>query len=291
MQDWICLRKMSSMFNRVHDTHLPKTVEVLSASDLNPKYLNCVEFYISSWLSIPTHKQVKFIPKVLLIADSIPDYLIHYSEYLQLIDADQLNSAYVSQTSRIIEGRNSRADFVMTSDIDMLPMSVEFETNIVLSDIQTNETFYILRDVLEPGQYPICYNLAKPTTWNLLLADYGDYVPTSTILRQILNEFGGPAAYSGIHGGAGWTIDQQKSWSVIQRTQSGFFVKSFTDRETSHRRLDRAHHRGIIKWLVLPLVFLGFFHDYHVHHPVEKHKNYIRILLNLRNFGLGMRSA
>lgn len=266
------------------------TVEVLSASDLNPKYLNCVKYYISSWLSLPTQSQIKFIPKVLLIADSIPDELREYSEYLLLIDANNMHSAFVSQTSRIIEGKNSSADFVMTSDIDMLPMSIKFESNVVLSDVKTEETFYILRDVLEPGQYPICYNLAKPSSWQLLLNDFGRDLPTSIILRQILQEFGGQAAYSGVHGGAGWAIDQRALWNVVRKNNSRVRILRFTDVDTSHRRLDRAHHRGIIKWLVLPLVFMGYFHDYHVHHPVESHKTYIKILMKIRNLGLNMRN-
>ena len=266
-----------------------KTVEVLSASDLNPKYLDCVKFYISSWLSIPAQSEIRFIPKVLLIADSIPDDLKEFSEYLYLLDANGMHSAFVSQTSRIIEGKNSSADFVMTSDIDMLPMSIKIESSIVRNDVKTEEMFYILRDVLEPGQYPICDNLAKPSSWRLLLNDFGNDLPTSIILARILQEFGGQSAYSGLHGGAGWTIDQQALWNVIKKSDSGVSFKTFTDRDTSHRRLDRVHHRGVIKWLVLPLVFLGYFHDYHVHHPVRSHKTYIRTLIKIRNLGIVMR--
>jgi hypothetical protein len=265
------------------------TVEVLSASDLNPKYLNCVKFYISSWLSIPIQNQTRFIPKVLIIANSIPEILKDYSDYLLLVDAGDLPSAYVSQAARIVEARNSRADFVMTSDIDMLPLSVRFESSIINSGDFSQDSFFILRDVLEPGQFPICYNLAKPSVWQSLFNQYEHQESTSNILWSILHEHGGPSAYSGMHGGKGWTIDQQTLWNLVQHCATKIQVESFVDNETAHRRLDRIHHKGLVKWVVLPLVFIGYYHDYHVHHPVDLNRTFIKVLLKIRNLGMGMR--
>lgn len=268
-----------------------KVVEVLSASDLNPKYLSCVRFYISAWLSLPVRNEIIFIPKVLLIAGSIPDELQAYSEYLMVVDPEDMHSAYASQTSRIIEARNSEADFVMTSDIDMLPLNIDFESHVVNSETLNQNSFFILRDVLEPGQFPICYNLAKPKIWQSLLHQYGPETPTSKILRAILDEFGGKSVYSGLHGGGGWTIDQQALWKLVQRNSMNIHIERFKDCQTDHRRLDRARHRGLFKWIVLPLVFLGFYHDYHVHHPVDENETYIKILMKARNLGNAMRAS
>jgi hypothetical protein len=266
-----------------------KIVEVLSASDLNPRYLQCVKLYINSWLSIPVDNQVKFLPKVLIVANSIPASLQGYSEYLLLIDPQDMPTAFVAQTSRIIEARNSTADFVMTSDIDMLPLKVDFESKIVNSKSLNLDSFFILRDVLEPGQFPICYNLARPKVWRLLTNHYGSETASSKILSDILNEFGGNSAYSCLHGGKGWTFDQETLWNLVQDNNNKFQFKSFNDQQTAHRRLDRSSHRGIIKWLVLPLVFLGYFNDYHVHHPVDSNSIYIRALLKIRNLGFDLK--
>lgn len=278
------------MSNSRIDRNEFRVIEVLSSSDLNPKYLSCVKLFISSWLSIPNGGKVRFVPRVLLIANAIPQDLTDFSAYITLVEPSELHSAFVSQVSRIIEGRNSSANFVMTSDIDMLPMNIDFETSVVKCDTNTEERFYILRDVLEPGQYPICYNLARPSSWHLLLEDYGSDTPTSEILRSILDQYGGFSAYSGLHGGEGWTIDQQALWSLVKRNHPTLRIVLFNDAQTSHRRLDRAHHRGLIKWVILPLVFIGYYHDYHVHHPVDANKTYIRLLLKIRNFGIIMRN-
>jgi hypothetical protein len=268
-----------------------KTVEVLSASDLNIKYLNCVESYISAWLSVPVQNQIKFIPKVLIVAKSIPKSLLHFSEFLVLIDPLDMPTAFVSQTARIIEAQNSVADYVMTSDIDMLPLSVSFECALIDSHDFDPNSFFILRDVLEPGQYPICYNLAKPEVWRSLIHSYGVGSPTSKILRDILDEFGGNSAYSGLHGGSGWTIDQQTLWNLIQDNVAGIRFEKFLDSQTRHRRLDRIHHRGFLKWLILPLVFIGFYHDYHVHHPIVANMKYVKVALRIRNLGIGLRQS
>lgn len=270
----------------VHPNQI-RIVEVLSSSDLNPKYLDCVPLYITSWLSIPIKKHVKFLPKVLIVASEIPDSLSKYSEYLQLLDPQDMPTAFVAQTSRIVQAKNSIADFVMTSDIDMLPLSVNFETNIIDSEKFNLDSFFILRDVLEPGQFPICYNLAKPSVWSSLINRYGSGETTQKNLRVILDEFGGNSAYSGLHGGKGWTIDQQVLWNLVQDSVRQISFKRFTDHESGHRRLDRIHHRGLLKWLILPFVFFGFFHDYHVHHPVDLNRKYINMVIRVRNLGLG----
>ena len=268
-----------------------KIVEVLSASDLNTKYLDCVALYITSWLSIPIKKQVKFIPKVLIVAKAIPDSLSGYSEYLKLVDPQDMPTAFVAQTSRIVEARNSMADFVMTSDIDMLPLNVNFECSIIDSKKLDLNSFFILRDVLEPGQFPICYNLAKPKVWSLLFNRYGGGEGSPRILRVILDRFGGNSAYSGLHGGEGWTIDQQVLWGLVQDNVHKIQFERFADHESGHRRLDRIHHRSLLKWLILPLVFFGFYHDYHVHHPVDSNRKYIKMVIRVRNFGLGMNKS
>jgi hypothetical protein len=250
-----------------------------------------VELYIAAWLSTPITNQVKFLPKVLIVGNAIPDCLNKYSEYLQLVDPQDMPTAFIAQTSRIIEARNSRADFVMTSDIDMLPLNVNFESSIIDSVTLNQNPFFILRDVLEPGQFPICYNLASPKVWRLLLSRHGSETPTLTILRDILDNFGGNSAYSGLHGGKGWTIDQQTLWNLIQDNNLKIQFERFEDHQTAHRRLDRIHHKGFLKWLTLPFVFCGFFHDYHVHHPVDKNQNFIKAVIVARNLGFGMRRS
>ena len=267
-----------------------KTMEVISASDLNPKYLSCVRFFISSWLTYPATSGVRFIPKVLIVADVIPHEIRDLTKYLKIVKPTNLPSAFVAQTSRIIEARESEYDLVMTSDIDMLPLSLSFETKVLSSDSLNSLTFIIMRDVLPPGQLPICYNIASPSAWNLLLDHFGNNLSTLDILKKILDEHGGRENYSGEHGGRGWTIDQETLWQLIQSNSKSLNVVKYQDQQTSHRRLDRSSTGKIKKWLALPLVFFGIYHDYHVHHPVTQNAMYLKILIAVRDLGLKVRS-
>jgi hypothetical protein len=125
--------------------------------------------------------------------------------------------------------------------------------------------------------------------WRSLFNRYGKGISTQKILRKVLDDFGGNSAYSGLHGGSGWTIDQQTLWNVVQDNVLHVKVERFVDRQTGHRRLDRIHHKGLLKWFSLPLVFFGFFHDYHVHHPVDSNKRFIRAVILARDLGFVVR--
>jgi glycosyltransferase involved in cell wall biosynthesis len=264
------------------------TVEVLSASDLNNKYLGCVRHYIQSWNSYPIKNGIKYVPKVLLVAEKLPAFLEDVSQYLQLINPRELPTSFVSQASRLTETKNSLADYVMTSDIDMLPLSLRFENKLLSQTEEGFEGFFILRDVLAPGQYPICYNIAKPKTWETLLANAFTQVESIEILRSFLNSNGGLDQYDGVHGGIGWTLDQEMLWKMIEGRRDSIEIIKFTDLETQHRRLDRVRHRQFLKWLFSPLVLFGYFHDYHIHHPVQNNQKYLRLVIMFRNFRLRM---
>jgi hypothetical protein len=266
-----------------------KVVEIIGASDLNPKYLDCVRFFISSWLTYPSQDGIRYSPKVLIVADEIPQEIKDLSRYLKLIKPIDLPSAFVAQTSRIIEARGSSYDYVMTSDIDMLPLSLSFETRLLNSGSINSSSFVILRNVLPPGQFPICYNIGSPSSWNSLLTNLGKDLTTLEILRKILTENGGHENYSGEHGGVGWTIDQETLWQLVESNPMGLNVLKYQDHQTSHRRLDRSNTGKMKKWLILPLVFFGVYHDYHMHHPVRENHFYLKILIKVRNLGLKIR--
>ena len=263
-------------------------VEVLSASNLNVKYLDCVRHYINSWNSVSVTSGIRYVPKVLLVAEEIPSFLDDLSEYLQLINPQDLPSAFVAQASRLTEASNSAADYVMTSDIDMLPITLAFENSLLSRTGTSFDSFFILRDVLEPGQYPICYNLAAPKTWGRLLSGTYPKMESMDILRNFLNSNGGEEGYGGMHGGIGWTLDQELLWKIIENENGSIKVIKFTDLETKHRRLDGARYRGISKWVFAPLVLFGYFHDYHIHHPVSTNTKYVWVINKLRNFRLRM---
>ena len=255
-------------------------VLALTAVNLNAKYLNCVPLFIQYWLSLkPTNSSVTFEPKVLIIADELPLDLRPYEQWCQLFPFDtKVSSTFASQVVRIFQPSMELADYVITTDIDMLPLTDRM-FQVAIDFLGKGSEFVICRDVLPEGQYPICYNVASPKTWQEV-----NGVRSQNEIRSRMSELflklDEETNYRGQHGGAGWFLDQEELFSMVNKFEAGGgSVTKLRDYQTKHRRLDRYFMPFPINWFFLPAVSLGFFTDYHVHHPVLRHKRYINTVL------------
>jgi hypothetical protein len=252
------------------------SVEVVTAANLNPKYLDCVPYFIDFWKLMNKSSIVRFNPRVAIIAEEMPKKLSRYAENLILISPQGLDSAFVSQVIRIYMAGVSEAQYAMTSDVDMLPLNPKvYEFGI--RNIFNSNDFVVLRDVLPAGEFPICYNLASVKTWAQLFIDKNNNSPKE-FLNGVNSKYNADNSYSGIHGGVGWSIDQRFLYDGVVDSGTAIQIKKFTDVQTGHRRLDRIHHRFPFNWLLLPLVVFGRFSDYHVHHPIQKNVFFVRAL-------------
>lgn len=263
------------------------TVEVVTAANLNPKYLGCVPFFIDFWKLMNKSSSIRFQPRVAIIADEIPEDLVEYSEDLTLIPAHGYDTALVSQVIRIYMAALSKAEYAITSDVDMLPLNPKIYELGIRNLINSND-FVVLRDVLPAGEFPICYNLASVRIWHQLFIDQENSSPQDFLI-EVNSNFNSDNSYSGIHGGAGWNIDQKFLYERIIHSEKMINLRKFKDEQTGHRRLDRIHHRFPLNWLLLPLVLLGAFSDYHIHHPIQKNLLFVKALrrvLELRSRGI-----
>lgn len=258
-------------------------ITVLTASDLSPKYLDCVPWYIDFWLSQESQiPGVSFRPAVLVIADELPELLKNYSEYCTLINTE-LPTAFVSQNIRTLYSALVDSDLVMTSDVDMLTMNSKL-IDAALGKWADSKipTFAILRDVLPAGQFAICYSVAAPLTWSNVfqIRSIEDVHIRLNELFEKLNS----DEYLGSHGGYGWFIDQEYLFEQVSNSEQNgnLNLLRFKDNETGHRRLDRVFHRGPLKWIVIPMIIQNRYSDYHVHHPVGKYSKYLSALLKIK---------
>lgn len=254
------------------------SVEVVTAANLIPRYLDCVPFFIDFWKLMTHQSELNFIPKVAIIADEIPASLTEYKDNLLLISPGNLDGGLVSQVIRIYMAGISKADFAITSDVDMLPMSpriYEFGINA----IRRPNDFVVLRDVLPFGEFPICYNLASSSTWKHLFINGDSSV--DFFLESIEIKFNSDGSYTGIHGGVGWNIDQRFLFETVISSENKINLLKFSDSVTGHRRLDRAHHKFPFNWFLLIYALLGKFSDYHVHHPIKNHTIFVKFLFKI----------
>jgi hypothetical protein len=259
-----------------------KTLTVVSASNLNPRYLDCVPLWFEFWELQPIDGW-KVVPHLFLVASELPVTLTRWAENITILPADGLSSAFVAQNIRTIGARNfPDSSAVMTTDIDMLPMHPRVLAYALKGYDENTESFIILRNVIEHlGEYPICYNIASPRTWGRI---FNAEISDIDYCHSLFNEATLLSGYSGTHGGSGWTTDQTTLFKLVSQWESsGNAVLKFQDSQTGHRRLDRYWLRPWNIWLALALVRRGMFTDFHMLLPVAEHSRfYLRLLANYK---------
>lgn len=257
---------------------MPLRVEVIAATDTNPKYLSCARHYISFWNSLRSSIEgVIYVPRVLLVADKIDEALLPVRDYVTVIEPNDISTSFLAQNSRTLWTGLSRADAVVTSDIDMLPLHTRVMDSGVREFLESPDSFVVMRDVLPPGQYPICYSLAAPQTWREIF-QVQNKKEFNFRVHELWSKRGVGATYSGEHGGSGWFTDQEYLFDMISHAElhRGLRVRRLKDSDTGHRRLDRVTWRGWFRWFQILGVLAGRYSDYHVHHPIWKFQRFLR---------------
>lgn len=246
----------------------------LTAVNLNQKYLACVPTFIDFWLQLNrTQNAIEYMPKVVVVAKKLPKELERYSIWCELREEPtSVSSAFVSQVVRILQPSLEVADFVLTTDVDMLPLSdAVFQKGI--KSITDGAEFVVCRDVLKNGQYPICYNIASPSAWRRL-----NHVLSEQMLVGVLsNRYMLLDSYSGERGGRGWFNDQEFLYEMVSDFENkGGVVTKLEDVVSQHRRFDRLFTPFPLNWIALVALVFGSFTDYHVHHPIRNYSRFIR---------------
>jgi hypothetical protein len=259
-------------------------VLALTAVNLNTKYVSCVPYFIEFWLSLKTTTPgVSFVPKVLVMAEELPESLHKYSRWCEVFYLNrEISSTFSSQAVRILQPSLEEADYVLTTDVDMLPMSDRvFEKAI--NALNLGAEFVVCRDVLPVGQYPVCYNIAAPKVWARINGTRTQFDVVQK-LQTWFESLKAGYSYAGEHGGAGWFTDQERLFELVNEFENeGGKVTKLKDRDTGHRRLDRLFMPFPINWIILPAIKNRYFTDYHVHHPVANYRKYLRAVLRMRD--------
>lgn len=266
-------------------------ITVITATNLEPKYLECAPIFVKFWLSQRGHPRNHYRPLVIVVATELPPELEAIKEYCVLHSSPPgVSSVFTSQFIRALYAPLVDSDFVLTSDVDMMPLSTKVFDYVLEATGANHDTFSVCRDVLDLGQYPICYNLAAPRIWSRVTGVAFEEDVDSLLVESFNEAHSRNKGYEDGHGAKGWFTDQEFLFKQVENFKvNGGVVKRFTDRQTKHKRLDRIFTGTPWNWLVVPVVFFGALTDYHVHHPVGKYRLYISFVHCLLESGARLR--
>ena len=208
---------------------------VLTATNDNPLYLECIPLFVNTWHKLFPEVDVK----VVLIADKIPDEYVDYSSSIVLFPPiENVSSAFIAQYIRclypaLIECENG----VLITDIDILPMNRSYYIDYI-SDL-SNDKFVVYRPVcLAEKELSICYNIAIPRVWGEIF-DIHNEQDIKTHIETHYKEI----EYDGLHGGEGWQTDQKNLYKYVCKWDKN--IHFLNDKKTEFKRLCRDKHHCI----------------------------------------------
>ena len=134
------------------------------ASDNNPMYLDFWPIVRDLWINL-----IKIKPILVLISDKDKvtdndDHIIH-----EIKKVDNISTAFQSQICRMYVTKYYPHFVCITSDIDMLPLSYRYFNEIANSYNDDNIVILSSDAYHNIDRYPLCYNVAKGSTFNDIL--------------------------------------------------------------------------------------------------------------------------
>jgi hypothetical protein len=139
-----------------------KIDKAIVSSDSNPMYLDF-------WAIVSKMWSVKFgiTPVLLYFGDNVENISTEYGEVIQIPILDGIPVSTQAQCARIWYAGQCGEEVVITSDIDMLPLSPKYYVDPLI-DIDDDK--YVHLNPLNGNTYfPMCYNVGKSSTLKEIL--------------------------------------------------------------------------------------------------------------------------
>jgi hypothetical protein len=240
-----------------------KLGSIVTATDNNPLYTEFIPLFITAWKKLIPEADIYII----FIGDSIPEEYLKYKDYIYLIKPiPGVNTAFHAQCIRLLYPRIiTRNEGVLITDMDMIPMSRNYYVNTI--ENFANDFFISLRDeLLCINQLCMCYNVALPSTWQLMFGNEND--------ELLIKKWFDNSKYDGIYGGEGWYTDQL----ILTEMYNKHFGRKviLNDIITNFFRLDRERSNTLFdesnREILTTMIKTSKFGDYHCLRPYSKYK-------------------
>jgi len=251
---------------------------IVSSSNLNPRYLDCIETFLNAWISMcKKFHTVQAEPRIFLVSNEIPSHLKHYEKYIILFpQINGIPTDFIAQNIRVLSMPYFENSIVLTTDIDMIPMSPDIYEKYILKSHYEN-SFIILRDQLV-NEYPICYLISPSDLAGEIILSTNNQL--NNLIQLAWNQLNqANIHYSSTHGGSGWNFDQKYIYNAVEDFSEQKRITKLKDSGTGFNRIDRIEN----PLKVFTQLFSNkIFTDYHLNLPVSRNYILIKIIL-LRN--------
>jgi len=247
-----------------------KIDRVILGCDTNPDYLPFWNLTSKVWSILTGVK-----PTLALVAESIPDDLdTTYGEIFLVNPVDSIPTARQAQIVRFFLPSKFPEDVCLTSDIDILPLSKNYFSTLI-KNVNPDHLAVYSSDSTLPGfpnhpSFAVGYNAAKGKVFEEIVQG------NMNNFEEKLKEW--------VSFGHGWFTDEimfYKSWNEwpekLKRTS--LFKRGFnvSDDPTHIRRIDRSNNCLYYQHLLKA----GFYYDFHMPRPYERHADKINEILSL----------
>ncbi len=256
----------------------PLRIAVVTAVNSSRDYRACVPLFIEQWHAIGGSHEHDWFPCVVEVSND-EFVLRHEGKTLIWKNPNQeMASSWISQVIRLLVPAYLDCDLVMTSDVDMLPLNLRVLDHAISGLVDGGADFAVCRDVLKKNQFPMCYNIASPTTWKSIFPDPLEQ-ELSSAWNQVVQNF------DGRRGKQGWYFDQERIYDrLINTSRNRLEVLRLKDSETGHHRLEPTRRNLYLSPIVLVGILGGKYSDYHLHRPIDRHRFFIWLVIRLSRF-------
>jgi hypothetical protein len=234
--------------------HLPlsgMTIDrVILATNNNENYIEFWPVVAKAWQKMGIRPTLGLIATSDVTVDETLGDVIRFEPIPGLAESTQ------AQAIRLLLPAYFPDDVCILSDIDMLPLNRDYFFNSVKEF--PDDLFVVFKDrayTLEMKQYPMCYNVAKGST-------YAKVFQVKNV-RHIQAIMQGWCALE-----LGWNTDEKVMWQVLQRW-NGETQKMKLLGHTVERRLDRADWRKEL------IEVRDYYIDCHMPRPYSQYKEEI----------------
>ncbi len=170
---------------------------VLTACNDNEYYYNMYPDVYKVW-----KKKFNLDLYVIFIGNEIPSILKDYEKYIILFKPiSNINTCYIAQVIRILYPCLFDNKNILTTDMDIIPISYDYFIKSIESYDKTKFITYTER-YIDKEMFALCYNVANSTIWKKIFNINGLEDINNFLISNYNNE------YNGAKNCQGWYSDQ-----------------------------------------------------------------------------------